>query len=191
MLVGVGQFRIASTLESSTSIPFEEITKKNQLIFCESAFWKISEKHLLVEDGQHLFHMNCMVLHGLAMYKYVIEIDNNEFANQRSQDVIHKTHKSGRSIGQTKWHDEPFIETEFGLEGRLPFVSNGHPYLVVTTTKINFRENGGTTKFIQHIIQTRNRVPIANGNGIDRATIYTHSQGLITFWDQDYRDHTW
>ena len=67
-----------------------------------------------------------MVLHGLAIYKYVIEIDNNEFANQRSQDVIHKTHKSGRSIGQTKWHDEPFIETEFGLEGRLPFVSNGH-----------------------------------------------------------------
>ena len=70
-----------------------------------------------------------MVLNELAIYKYVIEINNNKLSNQRTQNMIHKMHESRRGIGQTKWRDEPFIETEFGLEGRLPFVSNGHPYL--------------------------------------------------------------
>src|SRR5215203_2538975 len=93
-----------------------------------------------------------MVLEIFAIDEDIIKVNNHALANERSQNVIHKTHEGGRSIGKTKRHDEPFIETKLGLECRLPFITNCHANLVVATTQINLRENRGTTQFIKHVI---------------------------------------
>ena len=69
-----------------------------------------------------------------------------------AENMIHNTHESAWGFGEAEWHNQPLIETAFGLEGGFPFVSDVHADLVVTALKIYLSENDGARKFIKHII---------------------------------------
>ena len=116
--------------------------------------------------------MPVVILQRRTKHQNIIKINNNKCTQESAQDMVHEAHEGGRSVGEAKWHDKPFIESILRLECRLPHVTFGHPDLVVTAPEINFGEDGGAVELIQHVIKAR--VTVFDGDLVDGSTINTH-----------------
>ena len=73
---------------------------------------------------------------------------------------MHKPHKGAWCISEPKRHHLPLMQPKLGLESGFPVITFSHPYVAVTTFKINFGKYICTMQFIKHIVKPRNGVPI-------------------------------
>ena len=80
------------------------ISQKHKLVSAKGAFLEVGKKQSITKGRQNLFHIVDMFMQRFSINKDVIKVNNHELANEGAQDVIHKTHKSGRIIGKAKGH---------------------------------------------------------------------------------------
>nr|GEV99054.1 hypothetical protein [Tanacetum cinerariifolium] len=73
----------------------------------------------------------------------VVEKNEYELPQNRSEQVIHGRLKGGRSVCKPKRHYPKFIVTVNGAEGGFGDVLRRDTNLVVPGTEVNFGENGG------------------------------------------------
>lgn len=64
-------------------------------------------------------------------------------------------------------------------------IFEGHPYLVIPGMQVNFREHGGTMKFIQQFVNGGDGKTVHDGDGIETTVINTKSPGAIFFVYQE------
>ena len=88
--------------------------------------------------------MSHMLLLCLAVDQYIIKIYHYEFIDKRSKQLGHYSHEGVRSIGQSKGHQQLFIQPVFSLKCGFPFIPWSDSNLMVPALKINFREDCGT-----------------------------------------------
>ena len=160
-------------------------TKELHLFGVKGAFARFCVQSVFSESLQHHLYVFLVFRLIFRVDQDVVEVHDADGVNEVAESLMDIRLKRGRGIGKAKGHDHVFKQAIPGLECRLPFITNGHSYLVVTATKINFREYGCTTKFIQHIIQSWNRVHISNGDGIDGATIHAKTKSVVVLGYQD------
>ncbi len=72
-----------------------------------------------------------MLLGILAINQNIIEINYNEFTDERLQHLVHHPHECAQCIRVPKWHHQPFIQTLIRLERCFPFVPGSDPNLVI------------------------------------------------------------
>jgi len=106
---------------------------------------------------------------------------------KRTEDMIHEALESGRSITQTKGHDQKFIVVRMSSKGSLRNVCLFHTDLVVARTKIKFSKELGATQFIQEVINDRNGKFVFNGEFVESAEIMTHAPRAFFLLDHEHR----
>jgi len=74
------------------------ITQKDHLRSEEMTLLRVFIKILIGQNGEHLMEMLNMILLTLAIDAYIIEIDNNKFANHQFEYMVHQSHECTRGI---------------------------------------------------------------------------------------------
>ena len=85
----------------------------------------------------NLAQMVPMILSPAAVDKDVIEVDDDEFANEWVQDLIHQPLECTRRVREAERHNSPLVETVLHLKGGLPLISWTNPNLVISASQIN------------------------------------------------------
>ena len=78
-----------------------------------------------------------MVFSPAVVDKDVVEVDDDKFANEWAQDLIHQPLKCVGRVRDTERHNSPLVETILYLKGGLPLISGTNPNLMVSASQIN------------------------------------------------------
>ena len=94
-------------------------------------------------------NMKLVLVDGAAVNEDIVKVDHQELAGEGTENFVHETHKSAWSIGEAKWHDEPFIQSLSCLEGRLPLIALSDSYLMISVSEIQCAEDSCSGELIQ------------------------------------------
>jgi len=77
-----------------------------------------------------------------------IKVNYEKIHNVKPKYSINSLNKSGKSINQSKWHHQPFVQTIPGLKPYLIFISFSNMDMMVTTPQICIGEDFCTNQAI-------------------------------------------
>src|SRR6185312_14118071 len=89
--------------------------------------------------------MFSMIFFILGVDQNIVNENHDEFIQLRHEDRIHQVHKICWGVGKTKRHNQIFIESISGQESSLWNITRLDFYLMVARTKIDLRENLGSS----------------------------------------------
>jgi hypothetical protein len=118
----------------------------------------------------------------------IIDKDHDEFIELRHEHEVHEVHEVGWGIGETKRHNQELVKTITSGESGFRNVTRSNLDLVVTRTKVDLREDFGSSQLIKKNIDSGKRVFVFGGDCIERSVIYAHSQATIFLLDKESRE---
>ena len=86
-----------------------------------------------------------MFVDGAAVNEDIVEVHHQELAGEGAENFIHEAHKNAWGIGETKWHDEPFIQSL----ACLPLVALSDSNLMISVSEIQFGEDRCSGELVQ------------------------------------------
>ena len=92
----------------------------------ESAFIGSSIKLIFVESTEYLSDMFAVKVLVVRVDEYIIKVDNYTNVGHIGEDIIHKSLKSGWSVGESEQHDQPFKQPVTGSECGFPLITFGN-----------------------------------------------------------------
>jgi hypothetical protein len=117
----------------------------------------------------------------------IIDKDHDEFIELRHEHGVHEVHEVGWGIRETKRHYQELVKTITSGESGFRNVTRSNFDLMITGTKVNLREDFGSSQLIKKNIDSRERIFVLDGDCIERSVIYTHSQATIFLLDKESR----
>jgi hypothetical protein len=105
----------------------------------------------------------------------IIDKDHDEFIELRHEHGVHEVHEVGWGICETKRHYQELVKTITSGESGFRNVARSNLDLVITRTKVDVREDFGTSQLIKKNIDSGKRVFVLDGDCIERSIIDTHS----------------
>ena len=84
-----------------------------------------------------------------AVYEDVVEVDDDEPVNEFAEDQVDVALEVCRSVGESKWHDEPFEESVASAKCCFPLVALGDSNSMVSPLKVDFCVVFGVCKLIE------------------------------------------
>jgi hypothetical protein len=123
----------------------------------------------------------------LGIDENIIDKDHDEFIELRHEDGVHEVHEVGWGIRETKRHYQELVKTITSGESSFRNVKRSNFDLMITRTKVNLREDLGSSQLIEKNINSSKRVFVLDGDCIERSIIYTHSQATIFLLDKESR----
>jgi hypothetical protein len=110
----------------------------------------------------------------LGIDENIIDKDHNEFIELRHEHEVHEVHEVGWGICESKRHYQELVKTITSGKSGFGNVTRSNLDLVVARTKVDFREDFGTSQLIKKNIDSGKRVFVFDGDCIERAVIYAH-----------------
>jgi hypothetical protein len=117
----------------------------------------------------------------------IIDKDHDEFIELRHEHGVHEVHEVSWGICETKRHYQELIKTITSGESGFRNVTRSNLDSVITRTKVNLREDFGSSQLIKKNIDSGKRVFVFDGDCIERSVIYAHSQDTIFLLDKESR----
>jgi hypothetical protein len=121
----------------------------------------------------------------LGIDEDIIDKDHDKFIELRHEYGVHEVHEVGRFISESEGHDQELVKTIMSGESGFRIVAWSNLDLVVARTKIDLRENFGTSQLIKQNINSRKRVFVFDGDCIEWSVVYSHSQATIFLFDKE------
>jgi hypothetical protein len=109
----------------------------------------------------------------------VIDKDHDEFIKLRHEHGVHEVHEVGGGISESERHYQELVKTITSGKSSFGNVVRSNLDLVVARTKVDFREDFGTSQLIKKNIDSGKRVFVFDGDCIERSVIYAHPQATI------------
>ena len=106
---------------------------------------------MLSEATEYLADMLYMLFFRVRIDEDVIQVYQHAYIEQVTEDVIHKTLKSGRCIRKSKGHDTPFEGAVAGAESGFPFIALSDTDQVVRMTEVNFRIESCLSQAVEEV----------------------------------------
>ena len=132
-----------------------------------------------------------MLVGGATVNEDIVEVHHQKFAGEGPENFIHEAHKCAWSIGETEWHDEPFIQSLAYLEGRLPLVTFPNTNLMITVAEVQLGEDHGSGELIQKIVDAGNRKTIAHRDTVDGPTVDPKTPGAVLLQREESGNSAW
>ena len=82
-----------------------------------------------------------MLVDGTTVDEYIIKINLQKLTGDGTEDFVHESHEGTRGVGETEWHNEPFVKPLARLEGRLPLVALPDSHLMISVPHIQLGED--------------------------------------------------
>jgi hypothetical protein len=117
----------------------------------------------------------------------IIDKDYDEFIELRHEHGVHGVHEVGWGICESERHCQELVKTITSGKSGFRNVARSNLDLVITRTKVNLRDDFGTSQLIKKNIDSRKRVFVFDGDCIERSVIYAHSQATILLLDKESR----
>ena len=106
---------------------------------------------MFAETTEYLPDMFAVFGRVIGVDKNIVQINNHGHVHHVGEDIVHKPLESGRSIGKTKRHHQPFERPVPGTERGLVFVTRCNAYQVVRMPEVDLRVDPGSPGSIQKI----------------------------------------
>jgi len=91
---------------------------------------------------------------------------DNPFRYDSSEDVVHYSLESSRTIGHSEKHYEGFEKAMVGVESRFPFISGLDVYIIETPVDIQFCEVPGSAELGNEFGNKEERIFVLDGYGV-------------------------
>jgi hypothetical protein len=109
---------------------------------------------------------------------------HDEFVELRHKHGVHEVHEVSWGIRETKRHYQELVKTITSGESGFRNVTKSNFDLMITRTKVNLRENSGSSQLIERNIDSGKGIFVLDGDCIERSVIHTHSQAIIFLFDE-------
>jgi len=93
------------------------------------------------------------------------------FSYDGSEDVVHHSLESSRTISHSEEHYERFEQATVGMESHLPFISRLDVYIIEAPMDVEFCEVLGSMKLRDKFGDERKRVLVLDGYSVQRAIV--------------------
>jgi hypothetical protein len=137
-----------------------------------------------LKDNSEMFGVLFLAL---RIDENIIDKDHDKFIELRHEHGVHEVHEVGRSISESERHDQELVKTITSGKGGFRNVARSNLDLVVARTKVDLREDFGTSQLIKKNINSGKRVFVFDGDCIERSIIYAHSQTTIFLLNKEGR----
>jgi hypothetical protein len=117
----------------------------------------------------------------------IIDKDHDKLIELRHEYGVHEVHEVGRCVSESEGHDQEFVKTITSGKSGFWNIAWSNLDLVVARTKVNFREDFGTSQLIKQNINSRKWVFVFDSDCIERSIIYAHPQATIFLFDKESR----
>jgi hypothetical protein len=94
--------------------------------------------------------------------------------SSQSARCKHEVHEVGGGISESERHYQELVKTITSGKRGFGNVARSNLDLVVDRTKVDFREDFGTSQLIKRNIDSGKRVFVFDGDCIERSVIYAH-----------------
>ena len=141
--------------------------------------------------GAYRPEMKLVLVDGAAVNDDIVEVHHKKFAGEGPENFVHEAHKCAWSIGETEWHDEPFIQSLACLEGRLPLVTFPDTNLMITVSEVQLGEDRGSSELIQKIVDAGNRKAIAHRDTVDGPVVDAKTSGAVLLRREESGNDAW
>jgi hypothetical protein len=128
-----------------------------------------------------------MFLLAFGIDKNIIDKYHDKFIELRHKHGVHEVHEVGWGIRETKRHYQELVKTIMSGESGFWNVTRSNFDLMITGTKVNLREDFGSSQLIKKNIDSGKRVLVLDGDCIEWSIIHTHSQATIFLFDEKSR----
>jgi hypothetical protein len=136
----------------------------------------------MLKDNSEVFGMFFLTF---GIDENIIDKDHDKFVELRHKHGVHEVHEVGWGIRETKRHYQELIKTRTSGESSFRNVTRSNFDLMITRTKVNLREDFGSSQLIKKNIDSGKRVFVLDGDCIERLVIYTYSQDTIFLLDKE------
>jgi hypothetical protein len=113
----------------------------------------------------------CLVF---RMDEDIIDKDHDKLIELHHEYGVHEVHEVGRCVSESEGHDQELVKTITSGKSGLRNIAWSNLNLVVARTKVNFREDFGTSQLIKQYINSRKWVFVFDGDCIEWTVIYAH-----------------
>jgi hypothetical protein len=137
-----------------------------------------------LQDNSEVFGMFFLAL---GIDENIIDKDQDEFIELCHKHRVHEVHEVGWGICETKRHYQELVKTITSGESGFRNVTRSNLDLMITRTKVNLREDLGSSQLIEKNIDSGKGVFVLDGDCIERSVIYTHPQATIFLLDKESR----
>jgi hypothetical protein len=127
----------------------------------------------------------------LGVIQHVIDEHSDELVQIFHKDLIRQIHKVGWDFYQSKINHRLLVQTIPQNEGRLQKFTCLYFQLILSRSKIDFREHMCTMELIKQTINPRHWVLVFDGNLSQSTIIHAHPLSTILLWDKNYRGSPW
>jgi hypothetical protein len=134
-----------------------------------------------LKDNSEMFGVFFLAL---GIDENIIDKDHDKFVELRHKHGVHEVHEVGWGIREPKRHHQELVKTITSGESGFRNVTRSNLDLVITRTKLNLREDFGSSQLIKKNIDSGERIFVLDGDCIERSVIYTHSQASIFLFDE-------
>jgi hypothetical protein len=160
-------------------VPQEFHTLQPEFTFGElSIKLMISQK---LKDNSEMFGMFFLVF---GVDEDIIDKDHYEFVKLCHKHGVHEVHEVGWGICETKGHYQELVKTVTSGESGFRNVTRSNLDLMITRTKVDLRENFGSSQLIKKNIDSGKRIFVLYGDCIEQSVIHTQSQATIFLFDE-------
>jgi hypothetical protein len=123
----------------------------------------------------------------LRIDENIINKDHDKFIELRHEHGVHEIHEVGMSISESERHNQELVKTITSGKSSFRNVARSNLDLVVARTKVDLREDLGTSQLIKKNINSGKRVFVFDGDCIEWSIIYAYSQATIFLFDKESR----
>src|SRR5688572_8128908 len=120
-----------------------------------------------------------MILLITRIYQNVIDEHNHKHIQILSEHPIHQIHKSGRSVSYSKGQYNKLIMARHCTKSIFRNITFPHPQLVISGTKVYFREVTCSLELIKQIINSRQRLSLLDSYLIQLSVVNAHAKRTI------------
>jgi hypothetical protein len=117
----------------------------------------------------------------------IIDKDHDEFIELCHEHGVHEVHEVGWGICESERHYQELVKTITSRKSSFRNVARSNIDLVIARTKVDLREDFGTSQLIKKNIDSGKRVFVFYGDWIEWSVIYAHSQATILLLDKESR----
>jgi hypothetical protein len=153
----------------------------------EFAFGEFSIKLMISQTLKDNSEMVGVFFLALRIHEDIIDEDYDKFIELRHEYGVHEVHEVGRRISESEGHDQELVKTITSGKSGFRNVARSNLDLVVARTKVDLREDFGTSQLIKQNINSRKWVFVFDSDCIERSIIYAHPQATIFLFDKESR----
>jgi hypothetical protein len=137
-----------------------------------------------LKDNSEIFGVFFLAL---GIDEDIIDKDHDEFIELSHEHGVHEVHEVGWGICESERHYQELIKTITSGKSGFGNIARLNLDLVVARTKVDLREDFGTSQLIKKNIDSGKLVFVFDGDCIEWSVIYTHSQATILLLDKESR----